>query len=267
MNEMSIPRKLHQRDFGGRPTPTSDCRPALEKKRNSISELAFSPEGGDTHFSRSYYNAFACFGIFAILVGGLGGLSAAPGECFAREGKKPIINKLDMSVYRRKLFLTSDEMARYLFLTNRRDDGDRSAAVYQAPLKKGSLPGNYWVTSTVASDSLINNRAAHVRRFDAPLPTSAAVVVHELWLALCQKSHTDEEALPSAPTGLFSVVGPKGTRLTVVTVSLLNEHSLCISMLNLSGLLDQYAKLPATKRAEAAREIERESNRMLRQLR
>lgn len=196
------------------------------------------------------------------------GMAAAGGvdECFAREGKIPIINRKDMSGNERKLFLTSDEMARYVFLTNRRDDGDRSAAVYRAQGKKKSLPGNYWVTATFASDSLLNNPNASVRRFDAPLPSPVAKVLHELWLEVCQQSRTDEEVLPSAPTGVFSVVGPGGTRLTVVTVSLLDEHSLCISLLNLSGLLGDYAKLPASKRPAAAIQMEKEARRLLRRV-
>jgi hypothetical protein len=184
-------------------------------------------------------------------------------KCLVREGKIPIINRKDMSGNERKLFLTPDEMARYVLLTNRRDDGDRSAAVYRARRRKGSLPGNYWVTATFASDSLINHPDASVQRFDAPLPASVANVLHELWLKVCQQSRTDEETLPSAPTGVFSVVGPGGTRLTVVTASLLDEHSLCISLLNLGGLLGDYAKLPGSKRPQAAAEIERESGRLL----
>lgn len=187
-------------------------------------------------------------------------------ECFAREGKTPIIYKKHRSDYERKLFLTPDEIARYLFLTNRRDDGDRSAAVYRAHPKKESLPGNYWVTATVAADSLIDHPNASVRRFDAPLPSSVANVLHELWLEVCQRSRVDEEALPSAPTGVFSVVGPDGKRLTVVTVSLLDEHSLCISLLNLSGLLEDYAKLPASERAKAATKIEKEARRLLKRV-
>jgi hypothetical protein len=192
--------------------------------------------------------------------------AAGVDECFAREGKIPIINRKDITGHERRLFLTPDEMARYVFLTNRRYDGDRSAAVYHAQGKKKSLPGNYWVTATFASDSLINNANASVRRFDAPLPSSVAKVLHELWLEVCQQSRTDEEVLPSAPAGVFSVAGPGGTRLTVVTVSLLDEHSLCISLLNLSGLLGDYAKLPAPKRPAAAMQMEKEARRLLRRI-
>ncbi len=204
--------------------------------------------------------------IATVAVGSFAVTAYGADECFAREGKTPIINKKHRSDYERKLFLTPDEKARYVFLTNRRDDGDRSAAVYRALSKKESLPGNYRVTATVAADSLIDHPSASVRRFDAPLPASVANVLHELWLAVCRQSHTDEEALPSAPTGVFSVVTRGGARLTVVVVSLVDEHSLCLSMLDLGESLIDYAKLPASKRSQAAAKIEKESYRLLKRV-
>lgn len=184
-------------------------------------------------------------------------------DCLALEGKRPIINKKDTLLYQGKLFLTPDDVARYVFLTNRRDDGDRSAGVYRARGKRNSLPGDFWVTVTVAADSIANHPNAAVRRFDAPLPASVADALNELWLAVCQQSRTDEDALPSAPTGIFSVMPADGHRLKVVTVSLIDEHSLCRSLLNLSELLIDYAKLPAARRAQAAQGIEKESRRLL----
>ena len=193
--------------------------------------------------------------------------AAVPEECLAHEGIHPIINKKDTSTYERRLFVTPDDVARYVFLTNRRDDGDRSAAIYRVRPKKRSSTGDYWVTATVAADSLSNHPNAAVRRFTGSLPTSAAIVLHELWLAVCQQSRTDEQALPSAPTAIFSVVRARGPRLKVVTVSLTNEHSFCVSLINLSELLIDYAKLPETKRARAAEEIEKEGRRLLNRVR
>jgi len=182
--------------------------------------------------------------------------------CLAREGVTPIINRKHTSDYQRKLFVTPDEVARYVFLTNRRDDGDRSAAIYRGRTE-GALPGNYWITATVAADSLIDHPNASVRRFDAPLPASVANVLHDLWLTVCNQSRIDEEAHPSAPTGVFSVVTGRRSRLTVVIVSLVDARSLCLSLLDLSESLINYAKLPKAKRAQAAEAIEKESRRLL----
>jgi hypothetical protein len=213
--------------------------------------------------SRSRLRALVAFIGSAALTITLTLTSDGSDQCLAREGKKHILSKEDVFTYQRKLFLTPDEIARYVFLTNRKDDGDRSAAVYRAEQKRqDSLPGGYWVTATVASDSLSDHPNVSVRRFDAPLPASLAIALHELWLAVCQNSRINEEALPSAPTGMFSVVQPRGPRLTVVTVSLIGEHSRCLSLLNLGESLIDYSKLPAAKRPQAARQIEAESHRL-----
>src|SRR5438477_10691505 len=104
----------------------------------------------DQPFWRSCLGAFVSAIVALAFSAPAFGMEAGVHECFAREGKTSIINKKHRSDYERKLFLTPDEMARYVFLTNRRDDGDRSAAVYRAQRKKKSLPGNYWVTATFA---------------------------------------------------------------------------------------------------------------------
>src|SRR4051812_18691998 len=65
------------------------------------------------------------------------------GECLAREGGKSIIDKERRAVCERKLLVTPDEVARYVFLTTRGGDGDRSAPVYEASRKTGSLPGAF----------------------------------------------------------------------------------------------------------------------------
>jgi hypothetical protein len=226
----------------------------------------------DNVFARSLKSLESSLGAFAAFVATLIvalpslGWTAVEGdnECFVREGKRHIINDESTSRYERKLFLTPDEVARYVFLTNRYDDGDRSAAVYRARRTKGSLPGNYWLTVTEAADSVRDDhRNVRVRRFDAPLPASAANVVHDLWLRVLLQSRTGEDALPSAPTGVLSVVTANGSRLKAVTVSF-KEKSPCLAVLSLGESLIKYAKLPAAKRPQAAKEIEKQARHLLR---
>lgn len=186
------------------------------------------------------------------------------GECLAREGATSIIHRQSRSRYEAKLCVTPDEVARYVFLTNRWDYGDRSAAVYRARRKKGSLPGDYWITATVAEDSTRGprHRNVGVRRYDAPLPESVANVLHELWVTVIEKTPTVEDAIPCAPTAVFSATTNKGVRLRAVTVYL-DEKSLCNPLLTLGGWLVDYGKLPTSQRGEAARKIEKESRRLL----
>ena len=85
---------------------------------------------------------------------------------------------------KKKLYMTGDDVARYVFLTNG-NDGDRSVAVYRAVGKAGSLQGSYWVTSTEASTALdrcipyegqeepsVDPKSVLVQRYDAPIPAS-----------------------------------------------------------------------------------------------
>lgn len=186
------------------------------------------------------------------------------GECLAREGATSIIDRESRSRYEAKLFVTPDEVARYVFLTNRWDYGDRSAAVYRMRAKKGSLPGDYWLTATVAEDSTRGRRRdVGVRRYDAPLPEAVANVLHELWVATIEQSPTDEDAKPCAPTGIFSATTKEGVRLRAVTVDLPDQDSFCIALMDVGGSLVDYAKLRTSQREEAARKIEKDARRLL----
>lgn len=188
------------------------------------------------------------------------------GRCLVRERNNAMINKEDTYAYKHKLFVTPDGVARYVFLTNRANDGDRSAAVYLTRHKKGSLPGDYWLTATVAADSLREGiQNVRVRRYDAPLPASTANVLHELWLAVLDQSRTDDEAISTAPTGVLSVVTESGARLNAVTTSL-DEEFPCLALLRVGQSLIEYAKLPTSRRMGAAGQIEKESQRLLRRV-
>ena len=197
--------------------------------------------------------------------------------CLVREGRVPVVGAKHTALYERKLFVTEDDVARYVFLTNGRNDGDRSAAVYRAPSKAGSLPDGYWITSTEASVSLLNCiptsvekarvdlRSVKVRRADAPLPATTAKAVHKLWISIVERSRIDERAVPFSPTGIFAVITPTGERRSAVT-AWQSQYAFCDALVGLGEFLFDYAKLPFEKRSQAADNIERESNRLLRRL-
>lgn len=216
-------------------------------------------------FSQLNFDAFLSF-LLALIIGlpAVGSQGAVPEGCLAREGATSIIDRGSRSRYEAKLCVTPDEVARYVFLTNRWDYGDRSAAVYRARHKKGSLPGDFWITATVAEDSTRGDRRnVGVRRYDAPLPESVADLLHVLWVTILEQSRIEENAIPCAPTGIFTATTKKGIRLRAVTVDLPSQDSLCIALMDVGGSLVDYAKLPRSKRPQAAAEIEKQARHLL----
>lgn len=218
-------------------------------------------------FSQSCSPRFVAFiATLTIALPTFGAAADLADRCLVRESHNTMVNKEDTYAYKHKLCVTPDEMARYVFLTNRSNDGDRSAAVYYIRPKKGSLPGRYWITATVAADSLREGiQNVRVRRYDAPLPASTANVLHKLWVAVLEQSRTDDEAIPTAPTGVLSVVTEGGACLSAVTTSLDEEFS-CLALVRVGQSLIEYAKLPASRRMEAALKIEKESQRLLKRV-
>lgn len=172
---------------------------------------------------------------------------------------------------KRKLFVTRDEVARYLFLTNGMD-GDRSVAVYQAAGKKRAMPGNFWITATVASTSILrctslpgqealDIKSVTVTRYDAPLPASTARAVHELWLATLERSEPEAD-IQVSPTGIFSATNTGGIKLRAATGSLEN-NSISLAMLALGQDLINYPQFPLSMRPRLARGIEEKAMRLL----
>ena len=215
--------------------------------------------------------------MIAVISSDAGAQNSNEDYCLVREGRRPVVGAELTALYEHKLFVTKDDIARYVFLTNGRNDGDRSAAVYRVSGKAGSLSGDYWITSTEASTSLadciptaveearVDLRSIRVRRTDAPIPATTAKIVHELWVKIVERSRIDKRAVPFAPTGIFAATMPNGVRLGAVT-AWQHEHALCDALVDLGESLIYYAKLPPAKRAQAAVEIEEECNRLLKRV-
>src|SRR6266404_5138513 len=94
---------------------------------------------------------------------------------------------------RDKLLVTSGEIARFISLPGSASV-ETSVSVYQMPGKRGSLPGDYWVTVTQSSKSLweatqsdSEPKAVRVERLDAPLPAVVAQTVHNTWVRMLMR--------------------------------------------------------------------------------
>lgn len=198
--------------------------------------------------------------------------------CLTREGRVSVVGVEVTRLYERKLCVTKDDLARYVFLTNAKTVGDNSVAVYRALGRDRSLRGDYWVTATEVATSLgadlsvarekrlpVDAHNFKVRRADAPIPASTAQIVHELWLTMLERSRVNERAVPCSPTAIISATTARGLRLKAVTVSL-DDDSVCLALMRLGLSLLNYPDLPATQRARAAREIERESQLLLKRV-
>lgn len=188
-------------------------------------------------------------------------------HCLTREmhGPKSHLTPQRKTAYERRLFVTPDEVARYVFLTNAQNDGDRSAAIYRAPARKGSLTGDYWVTVTAASDSLNeeDSRGITVRRSDAPLPASTAKAVHELWLAIIGRTRVEKDVVCMSPTDIFAVRTASGTRLEAISIWR-EEGDSCSALIDIADRLIRYPRSP--HQADLAREIEKQSHRLLKRV-
>lgn len=181
----------------------------------------------------------------------------------------------ERSLYEHKLFVTKGDVAGYVFLSNGKD-GDRSVAIYRASGKKGSLPGNYWVTATEASGRItlpvpgskkppVDPRTITVRRSDAPLPASTARVVHELWLAMLERSRPEGEFVLDSPTGIFSATSASGVPLRAAT-GRLQEDFVSLAAMQFGQSLINYSQSSASERVDYARKLENEANKLLKRV-
>jgi len=214
--------------------------------------------------------------VTALSLAGVGPYSFALRAEDSRDRLTPIVRTsiiADSSKYNRllknKLFVTPDEIARYVYLTNGKD-GDRSAALYQAVEKKGAMPGNFWITATEASAAIpypgggepaLDIKSVTIQRYDAPLPASTAEAVHELWLAMLERSQPEAE-IQVAPTAIFSATNPSGTKLRAMA-SWLEHNSISLALMVLGQDLINYTQMSAERRVKLAHEIEKESKRLL----
>lgn len=103
-------------------------------------------------------------------------------------------------LYESKLFVTPGDIARYVSLPGLKGEGETSASIHQT-IKKGGMPGNYWVTTLKSSGSLWDTlpqpgskpsslRAIRIQRCDAPIPESTARSIHKAWVAMLQRTRS-----------------------------------------------------------------------------
>lgn len=175
--------------------------------------------------------------------------------------------------WKKKLFVTSAEIARYIHLPANADGVEESVAVYRSKAENGHSD-SYWVTVTQAKTSLAHffesdppdlsgAEATKIRRWDVPLPESLARNIRDAWTAMLRRTTTDACVgcvSTDSSTEIFSV-NDEGVEL-VAQLSIQPKRD-ALALLDLAGLLIDYTRVPQSEREAVAGGIMRKSSKLL----
>jgi hypothetical protein len=177
-------------------------------------------------------------------------------------------------LWKQKLLVTPGEIARFVGLPGT-GGVETTVSVYRAPGKEGSLPGDYWMTATQASESLwncvepgtkgqVDPNAIAVERCDAAIPESTALTVHKSWLTMLSQSRPqhDSRVIPvDSSREIFSAVDAEGRILQgeSPTAPKINTNAL----INIALSLLEYCGADASSRATIATDIEKAASNLL----
>jgi hypothetical protein len=186
-------------------------------------------------------------------------------------GLAPLYRKL----WQQKLFVTPGEIARYVQLPGSAGK-EVAVSVYKRRKREGGLPGDYWATATqpavplsdcVAAagvDKQLDPKTVEVRRWDAPLPKSTALVIQKLWLAMLSATGPEPEpdviAVDSS-TEIFFATDTRGRVLEAQAP--VSPKGDALALVKVGNLLIDYCSAPAPQRPKLAEEIEKEALNLL----
>src|SRR5439155_8709440 len=134
------------------------------------------------------------------------------------------------ALWQKKLLVTPGNVARFAHIPGFATP-ETVVCVNQRTGKSNGSVGGYWVTRTEASSSLWNCietgdekftkrritdcRSVRVRRCDAPLPDSTAVIVRKLWLTMLRDARSlslapgERVISVDSPSEILSAMSPK----------------------------------------------------------
>lgn len=177
-------------------------------------------------------------------------------------------------LWRQKLLVTPGEIARFVGLPGT-VGVETTISVYREPGKEGSLPGNYWVTATQASERLwncvesgdqgqVDPNTITVKRCDAPVGESTALVMQKIWLAMLSQSRPQRQ-LHEIPVDssreIFSAEDSEGRVLQGESSTAPKENTKALISIALSLL--EYCGADVLGRATIAADIEKAASNLL----
>jgi hypothetical protein len=180
-------------------------------------------------------------------------------------------------LWRQKLLVTSGEVARFVGLPG--NSGlETAVSVYRASGKKGSLPGNYWVTATQASQRLwncvvpgakgrIDANMIRIVRCDAPITESTAIAVHKSWLAMLSHARpqtNSNEILVDSSREIFSAVDDRNRVLEAQLPGAPGKSTMML--INMALSLLEYCGAHSDQRASIAGNIEKQAGILVRRV-
>ena len=177
-------------------------------------------------------------------------------------------------LWQRKLLLTPGETARFVSLPGT-VGVETVISVYRTPGKENSLPGNYWVTVTQASEQLwncvgpgpedrVDPQTIRVERCDAPIAEATALALHKVWLTMLSQSRPQRKAneiLVDSSREIFSATDPTGMVFQAESSTAPKQNTK--ALISIAASLMDYCDAPAAKRAELTRKIEETTSKLL----
>jgi hypothetical protein len=174
---------------------------------------------------------------------------------------------------REKLLVTPGELARFISLPGSASV-ETSVSIYQMRGKRGSLPGDYWVTVTQSSKSLWETmqtvskpKAVRVERLDAPLPQVVAQTVHDTWVRMLTRVRpalrSEEEALVDSTQEIFAISKSDGSIIEGQTSSRPGRKTK--ALIEMAFSLMEYCDKPPALRNRIVKDIQRHAIKVTKQ--
>jgi hypothetical protein len=186
------------------------------------------------------------------------------------------------TVWQKKLLVTPGNVARFAHIPGFAEP-EAVICVNQRPEKSDGSVGGYWATRTEASSSLWNCietgdekftkrritdcRNVRVRRWDAPVSDSTAVIVRKLWLTMLSDARPlslapgERVISVDSPSEIFSAMSPEGKLLEAEAPTFKARNA--NELVRVGFLLLDYCGVSPAKRPQLAREIETRASRLL----